>query len=72
MMTSQHISELPIRERVRGIGLSGIDLEWLYGQGFFRRGSRDRSTFCGAIIRPMFSELESLALRRWDSSVEFT
>jgi len=35
MMTSQHISELPIRERVRGIGLSGTDLEWLYGQGFF-------------------------------------
>jgi hypothetical protein len=35
MMTHQHIVELSVGKRVGGVGLSSIDLEWLYGQGFF-------------------------------------
>lgn len=35
MMTHQHIVELSVGRHVRGVGLSSIDLEWLYGQGFF-------------------------------------
>jgi hypothetical protein len=31
-----------------------------------------RSMFCGATIRQTFSELETLALCRWDSSIEST